>query len=353
MTKENQIERIGFTCAYAPLPIIEAAGFAHYRVLPLGSPPEQAGSLLHDNLCAHVKRVLDRAIAGDLPELAGVILVNSCDAMRRLADAWEAARPGERVVRMDLPATPDALSETYLAGEMERVATEIFSWKGEGVDPGRIEKSIARYDQLAGRIEEVKKRIRGPGIEGGAAAMQELYNRAATEPLSDIMSHIDKLLGEPAPEASAEEGVPIFLFGNVLPDPEAFTDFESCGAWIVDDDLCTGARLFSKIDVEPGGNVFHHLARRALQQPRCARTFDPAQPEKMAEDILARAKASGARGVIGHILKFCDPYLARLPMVRDALKTAGIPLLLIEGDCTTRSMGQQRTRIEAFIEMLR
>ncbi|MCP4693702.1 MAG: 2-hydroxyacyl-CoA dehydratase [Desulfobacterales bacterium] len=40
-------------------------------------------------------------------------------------------------------------------------------------------------------------------------------------------------------------------------------------------------------------------------------------------------------------------------MVRDALRHAGIPLLLIEGDCTLRSMGQQRTRIEAFIEMLR
>ncbi len=350
---EKQTERIGFTCAYAPLPIIEAAGYAHYRVLPLGSPPEQAGSLLHDNLCAHIKRVLDRAIAGDLPELAGVILVNSCDAMRRLADAWEAARPDDRVVRMDLPATPDALSESYLAGEMERVATEIFSWKGEPVDPGRIENSIALYDQLTGRIEEMKKRIRGSKTAGGGVSMQELYNRAATEPLEEVINHIDGQLGAPAPEASPEEGVPIFLFGNVLPDPEAFSHFESSGALVVDDDLCTGARLFSKVNVEPGGDVFHGMARRALNQPRCARTFDPARPEKMAEDIVERAKASGAKGVIGHVLKFCDPYLARLPMVRDALKTAGIPLLLIEGDCTTRSMGQQRTRIEAFIEMLR
>jgi len=35
------------------------------------------------------------------------------------------------------------------------------------------------------------------------------------------------------------------------------------------------------------------------------------------------------------------------------MKRAGFPLLLLEGDCTLRSIEQQRTRIEAFVEMLR
>jgi benzoyl-CoA reductase/2-hydroxyglutaryl-CoA dehydratase subunit BcrC/BadD/HgdB len=52
------------------------------------------------------------------------------------------------------------------------------------------------------------------------------------------------------------------------------------------------------------------------------------------------------------VMKFCDPYLARLPAVRAELKQAGLPLLVLEGDCTLRSLGQHRTRIEAFVEML-
>ena len=44
--------------------------------------------------------------------------------------------------------------------------------------------------------------------------------------------------------------------------------------------------------------------------------------------------------------------LDRLPAVRETLRQAGIPLLLLEGDCSLRSIEQQRTRIEAFIEML-
>ena len=64
------------------------------------------------------------------------------------------------------------------------------------------------------------------------------------------------------------------------------------------------------------------------------------------------ARASGARGVVAHVAKFCDPYLGRLPAIREALREAGLPLLVLEGDCTRRSLGQARTRIEAFCEML-
>ena len=98
---------IGFTCAYAPLPLIAAAGFRPFRILPRCAAPAQAGRFLHDNLCPHVKRVLDRALDGDLPSLAGMVVVNSCDAMRRLADAWRRVRPNDPMVLLDLPTTAD------------------------------------------------------------------------------------------------------------------------------------------------------------------------------------------------------------------------------------------------------
>ena len=56
--------------------------------------------------------------------------------------------------------------------------------------------------------------------------------------------------------------------------------------------------------------------------------------------------------MIVHVMKFCDPYLNRLPGIRHELRDAGLPALVLEGDCTLRSLGQKRTRIEAFVEML-
>ena len=52
----STVPLIGFACAYTPLPLIAAAGFTPYRVLPLTEAPDRAGRLLHDNICPHVKR---------------------------------------------------------------------------------------------------------------------------------------------------------------------------------------------------------------------------------------------------------------------------------------------------------
>ena len=94
------------------------------------------------------------------------------------------------------------------------------------------------------------------------------------------------------------------------------------------------------------------LARAQLDRPPCARTLFPADPHHLADQIAANAEAVGARGVIAHIMKFCDPYLARMPAIAARLEQEGLPLLILEGDCTTRSIGQHATRIEAFVEML-
>ncbi len=52
--------------------------------------------------------------------------------------------------------------------------------------------------------------------------------------------------------------------------------------------------------------------------------------------IVEGARLAGARGVIAHVMKFCDPYLARMPVIQSVLREASLPLLLLEGDCTTR-----------------
>ena len=166
-------ERVGFTCTYAPLPLIHAAGFIPFRILPLGDAPDQAGSLLHDNLCPHVKRVLDRGLAADLPELSGVVFVNSCDAMRRLADAWEFARPSDRTVLMDLPSTNDDRGVSYLATELARLTDHLAEWAGRQITAERVAESARLYRDLSrsltrlGRASRERNparwKARGPG----------------------------------------------------------------------------------------------------------------------------------------------------------------------------------------------
>jgi benzoyl-CoA reductase/2-hydroxyglutaryl-CoA dehydratase subunit BcrC/BadD/HgdB len=352
-TKPDNIETMGYACAYTPLALIDAAGYTPYRILPMSECPDQAGQLLHDNLCPHVKRILDRAISEDLPDLHGLVLMNSCDAMRRLADAWGRVLPGDSIILLDLPAVADDAAVAYFAGELARLAESLSEWSGGKITNSDIATSIQQYNRLPPLFAKLRKRLRQGKLAGGSSRMQTLYNEAMMTPFEKSQRALEQALAEAEPKSPQSAGIPVFLFGNVLPDPEALTFFESCGARIIEDDLCTGSRLFTPIELEESRDLLLQISRSLLTRPPCARTFDPGQPLKMAADILARTRASGARGVIGQTIKFCDPYLDRLPAVREALRQAGIPLLLLEGDCSLRSIEQQRTRIEAFVEMMR
>ncbi len=350
---DDPLRRIGFACAYAPLALIDAAGFVPYRILPITEAPDQAGTVLHDNMCPHVKRILDRALHDeDLLPLSGLLFVNSCDAMRRLADAWQAVRSSQPLMLLDLPVTDDDLSVRYFRSELERGRNLLSDWAGQPVTDEAIVASIERYNHLAQRLAQLADRAAAGTLVGGHAELQRLRNRSVTEPIDSVLTEVDALLGSQADGSTRQTAsVPLFLFGNVLPEPEAVELFESCGVQLVGDDLCTGSRQLTSIELS-GTDPLHDLAKGLLRRPACARTLPGGEAGALAKQVADRAQQSGARGVIAHVMKFCDPYLARLPAIREELKSRDLPVLTLEGDCTLRSLGQHRTRIEAFVEML-
>lgn len=347
----------GFTCAYTPLPLLDAAGFTPFRMLPLGDAPEKAGQLLHDNMCPHVKRVLDRALAGDLPAMEGIVFMNSCDSMRRLFDAWNRAMPSDRIVLVDLPPTSGKASVDYLASEFARLKGILEEWSGNRVQVDEIRVSIERWNRLTGYIRRLEKLFH-TGAEAGAAGLQEALNSAVTAPMDQTLDTLAGRLEEIERDQDSRSsgvggrGYPVFLFGNVLPDPEVFDLLELCGLRIAGNDLCTGSRMFREFDLAGNEDPFRAMAAGMLSSPSCARTFNPSRKNELADAVVLAARECGAAGVIGHTVKFCDPYLDRLPVIKEALRNAGLPFLIIEGDCSTRSVGQHRTRIEAFAEML-
>ena len=286
----------------------------------------------------------------DLPPLAGMVFMTSCDAMRRLADAWLAVRE-DPVHVVDLPADLSDHSIRYLTAGFRELASTLETWGGREVTNEGLHRSIESRDELAGLLARLEGRRARGTLPGGAARLQELHNVASSLSIEGALEAARELLGESLLEKSLG-GVPIYLFGNVMPDPETLSMLETCGAHIVDDDLCTGSRWITAMAAVEEEDPFEKLARGLMSRSPCARTVYPPEPGALANEVVRRAKECGARGVLCHTLKFCDPYLARLPGIRKELQKAGLPLLVLEGDCTMRSLGQQRTRIEAFIEML-
>jgi benzoyl-CoA reductase/2-hydroxyglutaryl-CoA dehydratase subunit BcrC/BadD/HgdB len=347
----ERTQTVGFSCAYTPLPLLDAAGFLPHRILPLGEAPDQAGSLLHDNMCPHVKRILDRALAGDLPELKGVVFMESCDTMRRLADAWRRVRPGDRMAAVDLPSTAGESSVDYFVGQLQVLRQTLQDWSGFAVGDERLLASIRRYNELGAALSGLREQVISGPSPLGWPGLQAIYNRSVTQPVERTLSEIENASRKPA-AARPAGGVPVLLIGNVLAEPAGFELLVSSGARIVGEELCTSGRQICSVPLPGNADPLTALARALLQRSPCARTLLGSCPGGFADRVLQSARAAGARGVIAHVMKFCDPYLGRLPDAREALRQADIPLLVLEGDCTLRSLGQHRTRIEAFIEML-
>ena len=343
-------KKIGFTCAYTPVPLIEAAGFSPYRIFPESKAPDHAGHLLHDNLCPHVKKVLDRALADDLPDLEGMVFINSCDAMRRLADAWQETRPDDKIILIDLPSGISRLSLDFLSKEYERLCKTLFKWNNKSFSFQKVTDKIDTWNRLSASVKKIEKTMSRDYFPGMASGLQHIINTAATDSTDKALSMAQNKI---EPEGSAKKGLaPVFVFGNLLFDPMVFDLFEEWNVHVSGSDFCTTSRFITPVDTKAGDNIFRSLAVSYFDQTSCARTMDTAKPGSIAQRIVSQAKKSNAKGVIGFTLKFCDPYLARVPMIRQALQKESIPFLMLEGDCTKGSMGQQQTRIEAFTEML-
>jgi benzoyl-CoA reductase/2-hydroxyglutaryl-CoA dehydratase subunit BcrC/BadD/HgdB len=345
-------QKIGFTCAYTPLPLIHAAGFTPFRIQPVTSAIDQAGSVLHDNMCPHVKRVLDRALSADLPELTGVVFMNSCESMRRLADAWKIARPSDKQFFVDLPSSPSEASTRFLASQLALLWEALVAWGQKGVAKSAVDSSVAKYNELAVVLGTLTETIAVGAHAGGRGLLQKVFNLSVSLPVEEAIAAVkleEKSLAD-KPRSSAS--VPVYLFGNVLANVEAFDLLERSGCRVVADSLCTGSRQILPFTGDGGVDPFTRLASDLLHRPPCARTVEAGRPGALADYIVEEAKRCGARAVIGHVMKFCDPYLARIPAVREKVTGAGLAMLVLEGDCTLRSLGQSRTRLEAFVEML-
>ncbi len=294
--------------------------------------------------------MLDRALADDLPDLEGMVFINSCDSMRRLADAWHETRPDDRIILLDLPSGINSLSLDFLSKEYERLANTLFKWNNENFSTEKIKDKITTWNLLAASVKKIEEKMSLDYFPGIAFRLQQIINTAATDSTDKALEMAQKEI-EPKEPAKSDRS-PVFVFGNLLFDPKVYDLFEEWNVHVTASDFCTTSRFITPVDTRTDNNIFRSLADSYFKQTPCARTMDTTKPGSIAQRIVERAKASNAKGVIGFILKFCDPYLARIPMIRQALQKESIPFIMLEGDCTMGSMGQQQTRIEAFTEML-
>ncbi|HWP97289.1 MAG TPA: double-cubane-cluster-containing anaerobic reductase [Syntrophomonadaceae bacterium] len=127
---------------------------------------------------------------------------------------------------------------------------------------------------------------------------------------------------------------------------------ETAGAAVVVEELCTGTRYFENLVDEEGTTLEEQvkaLAQRYMKT-NCA-CFTP-NPGRI-DDIVRLVEEYKVDGVIDNTLQFCGLYSTESYLVKQALAERGISLLHLETDYSDQNYEQLRTRVEAFLEMLK
>ena len=150
-------------------------------------------------------------------------------------------------------------------------------------------------------------------------------------------------------------GAPRILISGspmAIPNWKLHHILETAGAAVVCEESCTGTRFFDDLVAEDGGTVEEQLEAIASRymQIHCA-CFTP--NNERLDDIVRLAREYQVDGVVHYNLQFCHTYANEAVRVEKTLDEAGIPLLRIETDYSDEDVGQLRTRVDAFLEMLR
>jgi benzoyl-CoA reductase/2-hydroxyglutaryl-CoA dehydratase subunit BcrC/BadD/HgdB len=152
-----------------------------------------------------------------------------------------------------------------------------------------------------------------------------------------------------------KNGVPrILISGSPMAVPNWKIPYivETSSAIVVAEESCIGERSTRDLVDETGKTMDEMINAITDRYMRidCA-CFTP--NEERIGHVLELAKDFKVNGVIHYSIQFCTPYSVEAYKVEKALQDKGISCLKIETDYGMEDVGQLKTRIEAFLEMVR
>ncbi len=350
--KETAKPVIGYLCCFAPPEIISATGAIPFRITGKpGKETSSADAYVEPYGCTYVRNILARAAEGELNYLDGLIISHSCDMVQRLYGIWTYNMPLKYSFMFNVPHQVSPWGKRFFQRELVFFQESLERFTGNEVSPGELEAVIANYNRNRSAIRslyELQKKA-NPLLEG--SEVMELLIAGGALSTEDFADLLRETLNETTKRRPHNKKRPrIMVWGSIMDDAALYRMIEEAGAAVVADDTCIGFRTWEK-DVPLKDNLYEGLMEHYFINFQCPRTDRGPGTERFAY-ILDRAREYKVDGIIGYCISFCDPHKFDYPDLRDYLKEADIPMLLIDDNYSFEPAEAIKTRIQAFVEML-
>lgn len=248
----------------------------------------------------------------------------------------------------------------YFRHEVAHFAKALEEFAGRKLTERALGDSIALLRRIRTTIDELYS---WQAADGALLSWEETLEVVQAGNFLDRREYLDllaELLEELQEKQATDEildttkDVRIFLSGSIIPpgDRKIVGLLEELGARIVGDDLWSG--LAPQLSVEIPEPTLDAIADGYLGRvPHGALPhLDLATDRRVAKlkDLLSRFKA---HAVVYHTLRYCDPYTFKGNETKAILQGEGLPFLELHTEYAGSDREAVRTRVEAFLELVR
>lgn len=352
---------IGTFCIYVPEELILALdGVSIGLCAGADVGAEEAEKYIPRNTCALIKGFMGFKLAGLCPYVESADLIvgeTTCDGKKKAYEMFHQITG--KVYVMELPNKKGDDGRTLWRNEVKRLADKLSEVTGKQLTVEGLRKAAGVVNEKRKALQRLSQlRSYDPAPISGLDAL--LINQISfyddpvrfTAKLNDLCDELDERVKSGV--GVAAKGTPrVLISGSPMAIPNWKLHFvvESSGGVVVGEESCVGERNFKTLlpDFSSVEEAVEKMADRSMTV-NCA-CFTP-NDDRMT-DIETMSGALHAQGVIHYALQFCTPYMYEAYKAKDAVEAMGLPFLKIETDYSMEDMGQLKTRVEAFLEILK
>lgn len=350
---------IGYLSAMGPVEILTAAGVVPFRLKGTASEAITRGDAFMETIvCPFVRNVFDAAIKGKYDFLDGMVLPHQCDSIDRTSDVWAYNLQLPYFHFLNVPHMTGDPSFEFMQEILRIFISTLEKFAGTRITTEALAHAIQAHNENRRLMRELYGlRKSDPPLITGAEMMKVLVATMGL-PVDESSALIGDVLGEIKERRPKghEKRTRVMLIGDQIDDVAMADIIEGAGAWLVMDDISIGAKMYWA-DADVSAEPVHAIAERILRKlklPTLAEsgvTYDEGLEARFGH-LKRHIEAFEVDAAILFIYKYCDPYGFEVPTVKDFIESTGTPVLYIEDDYSTSTLGRTKTRIEAFLEMI-
>jgi len=365
--KEQGKKVIGYMCLHAPIELILAADAIPVRVNSGWYDASKLGDrIVPVEVCPMVRSTIGAKMIALSPYLElsdALISVLTCDGMTKLGEILSDYKP---VWAMTVPRVKDSTQSIRLWNEeIKAVKAQIEALTGNKIKGKQLKSAIERTQKATKAFRRLQELRKGPPVIMGRDAM--LVNQTYmwddidrwTEKTEALCDELEKRVSQKK-WACPPDTPRVMVTGTpmIWPDnwkvPTLVEEANPQGI-LVADELCSSERiLYDPVGVDEWSmnDMLNAIGERYLMASTCPCFTSEDGNEDRINWLLTKINDWNIQGVIYYVVRGCMLYAMEYTRVKKVLDGKNIPVYYLDTEYTREDVGQMKTRVEAFLEML-